>query len=400
MDSLKDVRVIDASQVLAGPFAAMVLGDLGCDVIKVEPLEGEATRRSFGTKAPWGETPGFLNLNRNKRSIALDLKSADGLAIFHRLAARGDVVIENFRPGVAERLGIAYEQLKPLNERLVFCSVSAFGNSESHANRGGYDIMAQAMSGLMSVTGEAHGAPCRSGVPVADIGAGLFAAIGILGALISRDQTGHGSVVETSLLDSALAYAVWESTQYWSSGAVPKALGSAHPMNAPYAAFRCDDGYITVGANNDKLWDRLCDALARPEWRTDPRFNSPEQRVLHKEALAAQIESSLAGKKRSEVEALLGRFKVPAGAVRTYDEVLDEEERAAGGMVGHAEYRGHPVRFLASPVKVDGARIGPDRPPPGLGEHTAEILGWLGFSTQETVELRSRGVVRDDRRGD
>jgi len=393
MSSLNGVRVIDASQVLAGPFAAMVLGDLGCDVIKVEPLEGEATRRSFGTRAPWGETPGFLNLNRNKRSIALDLKSGDGRAIFHQLAARSDVVIENFRPGVAERLGIAYEQLKPLNDRLVFCSVSAFGNSDSHANRGGYDIMAQAMSGLMSVTGEAGGAPCRSGVPVADIGAGLFAAVGILGALIKREQTGHGCVVETSLLDSALAYAVWESTQYWSSGAVPRALGSAHPMNAPYAAFRCEDGYVTIGANNDKLWDRLCDALARPEWRTDPRFNSPEQRVLHKEALAAQIESSIAGKKRSEVEALLGEFKVPAGAVRTYDEVLDEEEETEGGMVGHAEYSGHSVRFLASPVKVDGTRIGAGKPPPRLGEHAGEILSWLGVSAEEAADLRSRGVV-------
>ncbi len=393
MNPLEDVRVIDASQVLAGPFAAMVLGDLGCDVIKVEPLEGEATRRSFGTRAAWGETPGFLNLNRNKRSIALDLKSADGLAIFHRLAARCDVVIENFRPGVAERLGIAYEHLKPLNERLVFCAISAFGDSEGHAHRGGYDIMAQAMSGIMSVTGEAGGAPCRTGVPVADIGAGLFAAVGILGSLISRENTGHGGVVETSLLDSALAYAVWESTQYWSSGAVPRALGSAHPMNAPYQAVRCADGYITIGANNDRLWERLCAALERPQWRTDPRFDSPQRRVLNKQALAAQIEESISGKKRSEVEALLGEFNVPAGAVRTYDEVLDGEEDAAGGMVQHAEYGGHRVKFLASPVKVDGARIGPGKRPPGLGEHTAEILGWLGFSAEEVGELDSRGVI-------
>jgi len=394
MDSLKDVRVIDASQVLAGPFAAMLLGDLGCDVIKIEPLEGEATRRSFGSRAAWGETPGFLNLNRNKRSIALDLKSKDGLAIFHQLAARCDVVIENFRPGVAERLGIAYEQLKPLNEGLVFCAISAFGNSRSHAHRGGYDIMAQAMSGIMSVTGEAGGPPCRSGVPVADIGAGLFAAVGILGALISREQTGQGCVVETSLLDSALAYAVWESTQYWSSGAVPKALGSAHPMNAPYQAVRCADGYITIGANNDRLWERLCAALERPEWRTDARFSSPEQRVLHKEALAAEIENSISGKKRSEAEALLGEFNVPAGAVRTYDEVLDGEEDAAGGMVQHAEYSGHSVKFLASPVKVNGTRIGSGKRPPRLGEHTAEILGWLGFSAEEVSELGTRGIVK------
>lgn len=393
MKSMKDVRVIDASQVLAGPFAAMLLGDLGCDVIKVEPLDGEATRRSFGTKASWGETPGFLNINRNKRSIALDLKSERGRTIFHQLAAQCDVVIQNFRPGVAERLGIAYEHLKPLNERLVFCSISAFGNSKSHARRGGYDIMAQAMSGIMSVTGDAGGAPCRSGVPVADIGAGLFAAFGILGALIAREQTGQGCVVETNLLDSALAYAVWESTQYWSSGLVPKALGSAHPMNAPYQAFRCKDGYVTIGANNDQLWERLCEALARPEWRIDSRFESPGQRVLHKDALAKEIEKSIADMKRSEVEDLLGEFRVPAGAVRTFDEVLDSEEDVEGGMVQQAEYGGYPVRFLGSPVKVNGGRIGSGRRPPRLGEHTDEILSWLGFSTEEVSELRSQGVV-------
>lgn len=393
MMPMKDIRVIDASQVLAGPFAAMLLGDLGCDVIKVEPLEGEATRRSFGTKASWGETPGFLNLNRNKRSIALDLKSEGGQAIFHQLAAQCDVVIQNFRPGVAERLGIAYEHLKPLNDRLVFCSISAFGSSEGHARRGGYDIMAQAMSGIMSVTGEAGGPPCRSGVPVADIGAGLFAAFGILGALISREQTGLGCLVETNLLDSALAYAVWESTQYWSSGLVPKAAGSAHQMNAPYQAFRCKDGYVTIGANNDRLWERLCEALAQPEWRIDSRFDSPGQRVLHKEALAKEIEKTIADMKRSEVEELLGEFHVPAGAVRTFDEVLDSEEDVEGGMVQQAEYSGYPVRFLGSPVKVNGGRIGSGRRPPRLGEHTDEVLSWLGFSTEQVSELRSQGVV-------
>jgi crotonobetainyl-CoA:carnitine CoA-transferase CaiB-like acyl-CoA transferase len=393
MMSMKDIRVIDASQVLAGPFAAMMLGDLGCDVIKVEPLEGDATRRSFGTNAPWGETPGFLNLNRNKRSIALDLKSERGQAIFHRLAAQCDVVIQNFRPGVAERLGIAYDYLRPLNDRLIFCSISAFGNSESHARRGGYDIMAQAMSGIMSVTGEAGGPPGRSGVPVADIGAGLFAAFGILGALITREQTGLGCRVETNLLDSALAYAVWESTQYWSSGLVPRALGSAHPMNAPYQAFRCKDGYITIGANNDRLWQRLCEALERPDWRTDARFDTPEHRVLHKEVLAQLIEASIADMTRSEVEELLGEFRVPAGAVRTYDEVLDSEEAVDGGMVQQAEYSGYPVRFLGSPLQVDGARIGSARRPPTLGEHTVEILSWLGCSTADVSELQSQGVV-------
>lgn len=393
MKPLKDVRVIDASQVLAGPFAAMLLGDLGCDVIKVEPLDGEATRRSFGTKASWGETPGFLSVNRNKRSIALDLKSDRGTEVFHQLAAQCDVVIQNYRPGVAERLGISYADLKPVNERLVFCSISGFGSSGPYAQRSGYDIIAQAMSGIMSVTGEAGGAPCRAGVPLADLGTGMFAATAILGALISREETGQGSLIEASLVDSAIAYAVWESTQYFNFGEVPRALGSAHHMNAPYQAFHCADGYVTIGANNEALWGRLCAALRHPEWQEDQRFFSQAQRVLHKGELAEEIEKSIADKKRSEVEEILAGFGVPAGAVRTYDEVFDDQEGAEGGMVEHAEYAGHSVRYLGSSLKMDGSRIVSRRRPPRLGEHTDEVLGWLGMNPGEIDDLRAHGVV-------
>jgi formyl-CoA transferase len=390
---LEDVKVLDMSQVLAGPLAAMLLGDMGCDVIKVEPLGGEATRHSFGTAAPWGETPGYLSVNRNKRSIALDLKSERGREVLLGLAARSDVVIQNFRPGVAERLGLSYEQLTRANDRLIVCSISGFGATGPHAHRGGYDMMAQAMSGIMSVTGEADGAPCRCGVPVADIGTGLFAAVGILGALMSRQTTGRGCKVETNLYDSALAYAVWDSAQYWATGAVPRALGSAHQMNAPYQAYRCKDGYVTVGANNPKLWRRLCDALDHPEWDDDPRFASATERVTHMTALAREIEASIAGKTRDEVEALLERFDVPVGAVRTYDEVFDDAIRATDGMTLTAEYGGHAATFLGSALKVDGARLALRRRPPELGEHTEEVLCWLGLSAEEVGELRSLGVV-------
>lgn len=393
MTSLKNVRVIDMSQVLAGPFAAMLLGDLGCDVIKVEPLEGEATRRSFGVTASWGETPGFLSVNRNKRSMAVDLKSRRGKEVFYELAARCDVVIQNFRPGVAERLGVAYADLRPKNDGLVFCSISGFGSSGPYARRSGYDIMAQAMSGIMSVTGEAGGRPCRAGVPLADLGTGLFAASAILGALFAREETGQGCLVEASLLDSALAYAVWESTQYWCSGEVPSAHGSAHHMNAPYQAFRCDDGYVTIGANNDGLWRRLCDALEHPEWTHDPRFESAQERVANRDVLAAQIEMAIASATRAEVEARLERFNVPAGAVKTFDEVLDDEENTDGGMVEHAEYSGGAVRYLGSPLKINGTRIPSRRRPPRLGEHTGEILRWLGVSAEEIDDLRAREVI-------
>jgi formyl-CoA transferase len=389
---MREVIVLDLSQVLAGPFAAMVLGDMGCDVIKVEPIGGEAMRHSFGSLASWGETPGFLSVNRNKRSIAIDLKSDAGLAVFHRLAARADVVIQNFRPGVAERLGIGYEQLRPLNEGLIVCAISGFGSSGPYAGRSGYDMIAQAMSGIMSVTGQPGEAPCRCGVPIADIGAGLFAVSGILAALLAREQTGRGSLVETNLLESALAYAVWESTQYWSSGTVPTALGSGHRMNAPYQAYRCLDGYVTIGANNEPTWIRLCGALGHIEWAADPRFQSAEYRIKNKEALASQIEAAIAGMTKAEVEDTLERFKIPAGAVRTFDEVLTEAEKDEHGMVQHAVYGGQPVRYLGSPLIVDGSRIGAGDPPPMLGEHTDEVLAWLGMTPAEIGDVRDRGA--------
>jgi formyl-CoA transferase len=394
MFCLDDIRVLDVSQVLAGPFAAMMLGDLGCDVIKVEPPGGDAVRRSFGTTAESGETPAFMSVNRSKRSICLDLKNPRGLDIFYRLAERSDVVIENFRPGVAQRLGISYEHLKPLNDRLVYCSISGFGSSGPYADRPGYDMIAQAMSGIMSVTGEPGGDPCRCGVPIADLSTGIFAAVGILGALAKREQTGVGGLVEVSLLDSALAYAVWEATRYWSRGEVPGPLGSGHHMSAPYQAYRCADGYVTVGANTERLWANLCVALGHPEWQQDPRFDTARKRVEHAKELAAEIEKAIAQKTRAEVEDMLLKFGVPVGAVRRYDEVLDGEEALEGGMVQHATYGGQPVRLLASPIKLNGKRIGMDSRPPQLGEHSVDVLEWLGFTTEEIDDLRAQGVVK------
>ena len=393
LKSLKELRVLDVSQVLAGPLAAMMLGDLGCDVIKVEPLDGDATRRTFGTKAEWGEPPGYLSVNRNKRSISLNLKSDQGLSVLQALAVQADVIIENFRPGVAERLGVGYDQLKRLNKGLVFCSISGFGNSRPYSDRGGYDMMAQAMSGIMSVTGEAGGPPARSGVPVADVGAGLVATVGILGALIAREQTGEGCIVETNLLEAAMSYAVWDSTHYWASGEVASAMGSAHQMNAPYQAFRSKDGFVTVGANNQGLWEKLCDALDHAEWKTDPRFESQTQRVIHRNELADAIEATMGDMTRAEVEARLDRFHVPVGAVRTYDEVFDSEGDIEDGMVEQANYAGSNVRIMGSPIKIDGVRLGVRLPPPELGQHTDEVLGWLGMTPEEIMDLHAKGVV-------
>jgi crotonobetainyl-CoA:carnitine CoA-transferase CaiB-like acyl-CoA transferase len=391
---LAGVRVLDVSQVLAGPFTSMVLADLGCDVIKIEPPEGEAMRSSFGSIAAWGETPGFLSMNRNKRSVAIDLKSEEGLAVFRELVKTADVVVQNFRPGVAKRLRISYQDLRSVNPRIICCSISGFGSTGPLATRSGYDMIAQAMSGIMSITGEPGQAPCRAGVPVADIGAGLFAAAGVLGALIGREKTGVGCEVEASLYDSGLAYTVWEATQYWYTGEVPQALGSGHRMNAPYQAFECADGYVTIAANNNRTWARLCDALEHPEWVDDPRLVTAEVRLRHTDVLTEKIEAAIAGMDRVAVEVLLERFQVPVGAVRSMDEVLDAEELVDGGMVQHGDYAGGAVRYLGSPIKLDGHRItGDGRRPPRLGEHVDEVLAELGFDAEQISRLRSAGVL-------
>jgi formyl-CoA transferase len=393
---LAGVRVLDVSQVLAGPFTSMLLGDLGCDVIKIEPPEGEAMRSSFGSVAAWGETPGFLSMNRNKRSVAVDLKSDDGLAVFRKLAETADVVISNFRPGVAQRLGIGYHDLKKVNPRIICCSISGFGSVGPNATRSGYDMIAQAVSGIMSITGEPGEAPCRAGVPVADIGAGLFAAAGVLSALIGREKTGEGCEVEASLYDAALAYTVWEATQYWYTGEVPQPLGSGHRMNAPYQAFRCADGYVTIGANNNRTWGRLCEALEHPEWRDDARLVTAEERLRHTDVLTEKIEAALTGLDRDAVEVLLERFGVPVGAVRGMDEVLDAEEQVDGGMVVHGDYAGGAVRYLGSPIKLNGQRVAGDgRRPPRLGEHVDEVLAELGFDDEQIGRLRASGVLAD-----
>jgi crotonobetainyl-CoA:carnitine CoA-transferase CaiB-like acyl-CoA transferase len=391
---LSGIRVLDVSQVLAGPFTSMLLADLGCDVIKIEPPEGEAMRSSFGSVAAWGETPGFLSMNRNKRSVAVDLKSEEGLSVFRKLVETADVVVQNFRPGVAQRLGISYQDLRTVNPRIICCSISGFGSSGPLATRSGYDMVAQAMSGIMSITGEPGEAPCRAGVPVADIGAGLFAAAGVLGALIGRDRTGEGCEVEASLYDSALAYTVWEATQYWYTGEIPRALGSGHRMNAPYQAFRCADGYVTIAANNNRTWGRLCDALEHPEWVDDPRLVTAEVRLRHTDVLTEKIEATIAGLDRAAVEVLLERFQVPVGAVRSMDEVLDAEELLDDGMVRHGNYAGGAVRYLGSPIKLNGHRItGDGRRPPRLGEHVDEVLAELGFDDEQIGRLRSAGVL-------
>ncbi len=375
--ALAGMTILDLTQVMAGPFCTMVLADLGADVVKIEnPDAGDQTRRSWGRSGVGEDSRAFLALNRNKRSVALDLKSPAGLASFHRLVCTADVVVENFRPGVAARLAVDYETLSALNPALVYASISGFGQTGPYADRPGYDLIAQAMAGVMSITGEPAGRPVKSGLPVADLGSGLFCAIGILAAWSHRQRTGLGQQVETSLFESALALAVWESTEYWDTGRVPAKLGSANRMSAPYQALATRDGYVTVGANNDRLWRRLCAALDAEHLVRDPRFETNVGRMANRAELAAELEERTVQKDTADwVELLLGAG-VPAGPIQDYRQVLDEDPHVkARGMVAYVD---HPVEgtvpVLASPIRLSRTPPSIRRPPPLLGEHTDQVL--------------------------
>jgi crotonobetainyl-CoA:carnitine CoA-transferase CaiB-like acyl-CoA transferase len=392
--ALENLTVIDLTQVMAGPFCCQLLGDLGADVIKVEPVRGDATREATGHRLPHGESAAFLAVNRNKRGIAIDLRTRGGLAAFRRLARNADVVVESFRPGVAKRLGVDYASLREDNERLVYASISGFGQTGPYATRPGYDLIAQAMSGIMSVTGDPDGPPTKSGIPVADLSAGLLCAVGILSACLARTITGRGQAVDTSLYDAALAMSVWETAELWATGNAPTRLGSAHRINAPYDAFPTRDGHLTIGANNARLWDRLCVVLDRPDLLADPRFATNDDRVRNRAELTAELTSTLSTKDtRDWVELLLGAG-VPAGPIRDFRQSTTDPHTLARQMVVELD---HPVegriRSLGIPVKLSETAGTIRRVPPGLGEHTDELLRAAGYSDTEIAELRADGAV-------
>jgi formyl-CoA transferase len=371
--ALDGLRVIELTQVMAGPFCGQVLADMGADVVKVEsPDGGDQTRASLGEAA-------FRAINRNKRSITLDLKQPDGQAVLHRLVERADVLLENNRPGVAARLKADYATLRALNPRLIYASISGFGQTGPYAQRPGFDLIAQGVSGIMSVTGEPDGEPVKCGVPVSDLSAGLFCAVGILSALAARERTGEGQQIDTSLWEGALALSIWETAELWSTGRAPQPLGSAHRLTAPYQALRTRDGHITVGGNNQRLWERLCAAIGREDLPGDPRFATNPDRMANRPALAAELESALAARDTAEwVEDLLAAG-VPAGPIHDYAQAVDDPHTRAREMVVEME---HPeagtVYGLGIPVKLSATPGSIRRPPPLLGEHTDEILAELG----------------------
>lgn len=378
--ALDGVRILDLSQVMSGPFCTMILADLGADVIKIEnPDHGDQTRTSWGYSVIGDDSRAFLSLNRNKRSVVLDLKTDHDREQFLELAKGADVVVENFRPGVATRLGVGYDAVRAVNPRIVYASISGFGQTGPYASYPGYDLIAQAMTGVMSVMGEPGGAPIKSAIPLADLGSGMFCAIGILAALLERGDDGEGQYLETSLFESALAMSVWESTEYWSTGESPKPLGSANRMSAPYQALATSDGYLAIGANNQKLWRLLCEVMEAPELEEDPRFVGNNERMAHRTELVEEMEHRFRTRTTAEWVALLLAAGVPAGPIRNYEEVLrDDPHVKERGMVtsfvhpveGTTSVLGPPIKLSRTPARVRSA-------PPLLGEHTDEVLGAL-----------------------
>ena len=391
--ALSDIRVLDVTQVMAGPFCAMLLCDMGADVIKIEPPQGDSTR---GWEEPGQrDTAAFNAVNRGKRGVVVNLKTSDGRAVAQRLAGRADILIENYRPGVMASLGLDYDTLRATNRGLIYTSISGYGQTGPDADKGGFDLVAQGVCGIMSVTGETGRPPVKAGVPVTDLGAGLFALGGILAALHHRTKTGDGQRVDTSLVEAGLALSVWEASEYFATGVPPRPCGSAHRMSAPYQAIRCADGYITLGGANDRLFVRLSGLLGHPEWSTDPRFSGNALRVEHRETLADLIEAVTSEQPRAHWLTLLETNGIPCGPINSYAEALSDEHLLSRKMVVETE---HPtlgrIRTLGTPLKLTGTPLTPGRPAPTLGQHTDEVLAEAGYDPETIARFRDAGTVQ------
>ncbi|HSI55692.1 MAG: CaiB/BaiF CoA transferase family protein [Ramlibacter sp.] len=391
---LAGVKVLDISQVMAGPYACMLLADLGADVIKIEPPgTGDQTRGSMGFKMKGADSMGFLNMNRNKRSVTLNLKSEAGREVLLRMVKDADILLENYRPGAMKRLRLGYEDLKHLNPKLVYTSISGFGQTGPWADRPGFDLMAQAMSGVMSVTGYPDSPPVKCGVPVADIGCALFAVYATLSAYIGAKNTGLGQYVDASLFDSALAFSIWDISDYWGTGKPPEPLGTSNKMTAPYQAMASSDGYFVMGANNQKLWQLLCNVIGRVELLADERFSTISLRLNNRAALEKELERTFRQKPKDYWVDTLLAAGIPAGPILTYPEAFEGEHGRARNMRMEID---HPIEGkvpnIGFAVKLSGTPQQVRRHPPLLGEHNDEVLAEFGFGDRERARLQEQGA--------
>jgi crotonobetainyl-CoA:carnitine CoA-transferase CaiB-like acyl-CoA transferase len=395
MGPLIGLKVIDLTHVMAGPTCTLMLADMGASVIKIEKIpDGDDTRRAVPPSIG-GEAAAFMMMNRNKRGVALDLKNAGGRRVLARLLADADVVVENYRPGTMAKLGFDYEALRADNPGLIYCALSGFGRSGPYGHRGGFDLVAQAMSGIMSITGEGPGRPpVKCGAPLTDITCGILAAMGILAAYAHRLRTGQGQMVETSLLEAGIVQTYWQSAIALATGVAPGPMGSAHPLNAPYQAFRAADGWIVVGGSNQKNWLRMLDALEAQDLADDPRFRENSDRMAHLKELEEELAPYFAQRSAQDWLARLEERGVPAGPVYDVLEMQADPQVKAREMVvevGHATLG--PVKTLGLPVKFSETPGAVRTAAPLYGQHTRDVLAEHGFSATEIEDLLAQGAI-------
>jgi len=393
---LAGMRVLELAQIMAGPTCGMMLADMGADVIKVEKLPGGDDSRSYREPRVNGVSAPFMILNRNKRGIALNLKHAHGKEILLRMVKEADVLTENYRRGTLEKLGLGYEVLSKVNPGLIYCSVSGYGRDGPYGDKGGFDLIAQGFSGLMSVTGEPGRPPVKTGNSIADINAGILAAVGITAAYAHKLKTGRGQVVDTSLMEAALQQTYWHAAIYFATGESVGPTGSAHLLTAPYQAFHASDGWINIGGANQSNWERIAEVLGHPEWREDPRFADNSARMRNIDALTAAMDAVLITRSKAEWIAAFDAAGVPVGPVNTIGEALSHPQTLARNMVveldhpqaGRTRALGCPVHFSETPTRIT-------RHAPMLGEHSRELLKEYGYSDAEIDGFAAEGVIEE-----
>jgi len=393
--ALAGMRVIELTQIMAGPFCGMLLADLGAEVIKIENPRGGDDSRRMAPPYYHGESAAFLAMNRNKYGVALDIRTQEGKDLLWRLLATADVLIENFRPGTMERLGFSYEVVHAQYPRLIYCSISGYGHTGPYHERGGFDLVAQAASGMISVTGSAE-EPAKVGVPISDLNAGLFASHAILAALLYRGRSGEGQYIDTSLFEASLAYTIWESNEYWATGTPPQRLGTAHRIAAPYQVFATGDGRIAIGAANQRNWERLVQAIERPDLLDNPLFASNSERMDNLDELVETLTTTLQTRNTDAWLRALEAADVPCGPVLALDQVYQHPQVQARHMdleiehpiAGRVHAIGFPVKYSATPGQIY-------RPAPVLGQHTFTILHSIGISEEQCDQLESSGVIFD-----
>lgn len=394
MKPLAGIRVLDFTRVLAGPFCTMLLADMGAEVIKIEqPVKGDDTR-AFGPPFDRGESAYFLSVNRGKKSVTLDLKTAAGREVVRRLVTRSDVLVENFRPGALKKLGFGFDAVSGMNSRLVYASVSGFGQTGPWASRPGYDLAMQGLGGIMGLTGDPAGPPFKTGVSQADLVAGLYAVQGILLALYTRTQTGRGQLVDVAMFDAQLSLLTFQAGIYFMTGTSPSRIGNRHPTICPYETFRASDRYLTIAVGNDRIWHSFCELLGLGAICTHPDYATNPKRVEHRDSLFPIIQEVIQERDGAHWLALFEKHGIPAGPILSVSEALAHPQAAAREMVvtvphavlGPLAQTGIPVKLSETPGAVESA-------PPRLGEHTAEVLSSLGFTGEEIETMRAAGAI-------